>query len=64
MFYEQYLKMDYFNKTPNIYPNLTANIANEQQISLNKFNGIKDYFLADIREREPIRKILVNILLF
>ena len=39
-----------FNKTQNIYPNLT-NISNEQQFILNKINEIKDYFLAEIRER-------------
>ena len=48
--------MDDFNKTPNIYPNLTANISNEQQFRLNKINEIKDYFLAEIRERELISK--------
>ena len=32
--------MNYFNKTPSIYPN----ISNEQQIRLNKINEIKDYF--------------------
>ena len=46
--------MDDFNKTPNIYPNLNANISNEQQFRLNKINEIKDYFLAEIRERELI----------
>ena len=50
--------MDDFNKTPNIYPNLTANISNEQQFRLNKINEIKDYFLAEIRERELISKNL------
>ena len=48
--------MDDFNKTPNIYPNLTANISNEQQFRLNKINEIKDYFLAETRERELISK--------
>ena len=50
--------MDYFNKTPKIYPNLTANISNEQQFRLNKINEIRDYFLAEIRERELISKNL------
>ena len=50
--------MDDFNKTPNIYPNLIANISNEQQFRLNKINEIKDYFLAEIRERELISKNL------
>ena len=55
--------MDDFNKTPNIYPNLNAitlnaNISNEEQFRLNKINEIKDYFLAEIRERELISKNL------
>ena len=45
-----------FHKTPNIYPNLKANISNEKQFKLNKINEIKDYFLAEIRERELISK--------
>ena len=48
--------MDDFNKTRNIYPNLTANISDEQQFRLNKINEIKDYFLAEIRERELTSK--------
>ena len=50
--------MDDFNKTPNIYPNLNATPSNEQQFRLNKINEIKDYFLAEIRERELISKNL------
>ena len=48
--------MDDFNKTPNIYPNLNATTSNEQQFRLNKINQIKDYFLAEIRERELTSK--------
>ena len=48
--------MDDFNKTPNIYPNLNANISNEQQFRLSKINEIKLYFLAETRERELISK--------
>ena len=48
--------MDDFNKTPHIYPNLAANIWIEQQFRLNKINETKDYFLAEIRERELISK--------
>ena len=44
------------HKTSNIYPSLLANISNEQQFRLNKINEIKDYFLAEIRERELISK--------
>ena len=50
--------MDDFNKTQNIYPNLDSNIPNEQQFRLNKINEIKDYFLAEMRERELISKDL------
>ena len=37
-----------FHKSPNIYPN----ISDDQQFRLNKINEIKDYFIAEIRERE------------
>ena len=53
-----------FNKTQNIYPNLATNISNEQQFRLNKINDIKDYFIAEIRERELIRKIYCFFRLF
>ena len=46
--------MDDFNKTSNIYPNLNAVPSNEQQFRQNKINKIRDYFLAEIREREII----------
>ena len=41
-----------FRETPNIYPN----ISNDQQFRLNKINDIKDYFIAEIRERELMSK--------
>ena len=47
-----------FHKTPNMYPNLSENISNEQQLRLNKINEIKDYLLAEIRDRELISKNL------
>ena len=43
-----------FCETPNIYPN----ISNDQQFRLNKINDIKDYFIAEIRERELMSKNL------
>ena len=45
-----------FDKTPNMYPNLSANISNDQQFRLNKINEIKDYFIAEITERELMSK--------
>ena len=56
--------MNDFNKTLNIYPNLAANISNEQQFRLNKINEIKDYFLADTRERELISKSISKYIAF
>ena len=56
--------MDDFNKKPNIYPNLNATPSNEQQFRLNKINEIKDYFLAEIRERELISKVCCFFRLF
>ena len=47
-----------FHETPSMYPNLSANISNDQQFRLNKINEIKDYFIAEIRERELMSKNL------
>ena len=46
------------NQKPNIYQNLVVNISNEQQFRLSKINDIKDYFLAEIIERELISKTI------
>ena len=45
------LKMAQCN-SHNIYPNQGANPSNEQKFWLNKLNEIKDYFIAEIKERE------------
>ena len=45
-----------FHKTLNMHPDLNANISNEQQLRLNKISEIKDYLLAEIRERRLISK--------
>ena len=47
----------------NMYPNLNvialgANMSNDQQFRLTKINEIKDYFIAQIRERELMSKNL------
>ena len=47
-----------FYKTPNMYPNLSANISYEQQFRLSQINEIRDYFIAEIRERELISRNL------
>ena len=40
----------------NIYPNLSTTPSNDQQFRLNKINEIKDYFMAEIKEREFMSK--------
>ena len=47
--------MDEYNSR-NIYPNLSANTSNDQQFRLNKIDEIKDYFIAEIKEREIMSK--------
>ena len=43
------------HETHNIYPNL----SDQQQFRLNKINEIKDYFVAEIKERELMSKRLI-----
>ena len=42
----------------NMYPNLSTTQSNDQQFSLDKINEIKDYFIAEIKERELMSKRL------
>ena len=48
-----------------MYPNLSATPLNdEQQFRLNKINEIKDYFVAEIKEKGLISKrLLLTILI-
>ena len=46
------------HETPNMYPNLSTALSNEQQFRLNKINEIKDFFVAEIKERELMSKRL------
>ena len=46
-------------ETHNIYPNLNIiPLSNQQQFRLNKINEVKDYFAAEIKERELMIKRL------
>ena len=52
-----------FHETPNMYPNLSETPLNiplndQQHFRLNKINEIKDYFVAEIKERELMSKRL------
>ena len=51
------------HETPNMYPNLSETPLNiplndQQHFRLNKINEIKDYFIAEIKERELMSKRL------
>ena len=41
-----------------MYPNLNTALSNKQQFRLNRINDIKDYFVAEIKERELMSKRL------
>ena len=47
-----------FHEAPNMYPNLSSNTSNDQQFRLNKISEVKDYFIAEIKERELMSKNL------
>ena len=42
----------------NKYPNLSPTLPNNQQFRLNRINKIRDYFVAEIKERELMSKRL------
>ena len=46
------------HETPNMNPNLGVVLSNKQQFRLNIINEIKDYFVAEIKERELMSKRL------
>ena len=50
-------------KTHNIYPNLGVSLSNQKQFRLNKINKVKDYFVAQIKERELMRTRLSKSLI-
>ena len=35
-----------------MYPNLGVSLSDQQQFRLNKINEIKDYFVAEVKERK------------
>ena len=45
-------------ETNNIYPDLSASPLNDQQFRLIRINQIKDYFVAEFKESELMRKRL------
>ena len=47
-------------KTHNICPILDVSLSHQQQFRLNKINEIKDYFVAETKERESMSQRLNN----
>ena len=45
-------------ETHNIYPNLGVSLSDQQQFWLNKINEIKDYIVAELKQRELMSKRL------
>ena len=41
-----------------MYPNLGVSLSDQQQFRLNKINEIKDYFVAEIKEKQLMSKRL------
>ena len=48
----------------NMYPNLSPNLSDDQQFRLNKINKIRDYFVAEIKDRELMSKKLSKYIAF
>ena len=46
------------NNNINMYPNLSLSLSNDQQFRLDRINEIRDYFVAEIKERELMSKRL------
>ena len=46
------------HETPSMYTNLSVVPSSEQQFRLNKINEIRNYFVAEIKERELMSKSL------
>ena len=47
-----------------MYPNLSPNLSDDQQFRLNKINEIRDYFIAEIKERELMSKRISKYIAF
>ena len=52
------------NNNISMYPNLSPTLTDDQQFSLNKINEIRDYFVAEIKERKLMSKRLSKYIAF
>ena len=53
-----------FIERSNIYPLNEVPLSDQQHFSLNKVNEVKDYFVAEIKKRELMSKILSKYIAF
>ena len=51
-------------ETNNVYPKLDRSLSEDQKFRLNKINEIKDYLVAEIKERESMSKRLSKYIAF
>ena len=51
-------------ETNNIYPNLSSSLSDNQQFRLNRIYEIRDYFVAEIKERELMSERLSKYIAF
>ena len=51
-------------ETNKVYPNLSPNLSDDQQFRLNKISEIRNYFVAEIKERELMSKRLSKCIAF
>ena len=52
------------NNNVSMYPNLSPTMSDDQQFRLKKINEIRDYFVAEIKERELMSKRLCKCIAF
>ena len=51
-------------ETNKVYPNLSPNLSDDQQFRLKKISEIRNYFVAEIKERELVSKRLSKCIAF
>ena len=51
-------------ETNNFYPNLSLSLSDNWRFRLNRINEIRDYFVAEIKERELMTKRLSKYIAF
>ena len=52
------------NNNVNMYPNLSQHLSDEHQFRLNKINKVRDYFVAEVKERKSMSKTISKYIAF